>query len=386
MRVALVILHADPARGGAERYTVDVAAALAARGLQVSLLATSAVGTVAGVKTVVWPSRRMTRTGRYWDFLAQLDRHLAQHRYDVVHAALPVRHCHVYHPHAGLAVEAVAEGHLKRTGLARWLSRWGNRWNARRQAFATVECALLHGPCPPIVISLSRYVEHSLERFYDLPEERRARLFNAVDLVRFDPSGKEAAAHQWRQSVGCRPEDILALMIAQDFARKGLREALQALRRVEDDRLKLVVVGKPDPRPWQALAEEWGVAGRVIFAGPTSRPEVCYAAADLFVLPTYHDPCSLVVLEALAMGVPVITTQRNGAAEVMTHGREGWVLSHPEDLPDLAHAMNELCDDRRRQQMSAACLKLRPKLSYGAHLDQLLRIYERAVACQRAAA
>lgn len=386
MRVALVILHADPARGGAERYTIDVASALAARGLQVSLLATSAVGTVAGVKTIVWPSRRITRTGRYWDFLEQLDRHLAQQCYDVVHAALPVRHCHVYHPHAGLAVEAVAEGHLKRTGLARWLSRWGNRWNARRQAFAAVERPLLQGPRPPIVISLSRYVERSLDRFYDLPEDRRARLFNAVDLTRFDRAGKEVAAQQWRRSVGCLHEDILALMIAQDFARKGLREALQALRLVENHCLKLVVVGKPDPRPWQALAQQWGVAGRVIFAGPTSHPEVCYAAADLFVLPTYHDPCSLVVLEALAMGVPVITTQRNGAAEIMTDGREGWVLSQPEDVPGLAHAMNQLCDDRRRKQMSAACLKLRPQLSYEAHLDRLLRIYERAVACERVAA
>uniref|UniRef100_A0A7C4LJE4 Glycosyltransferase family 1 protein n=1 Tax=Schlesneria paludicola TaxID=360056 RepID=A0A7C4LJE4_9PLAN len=380
MRVALVILHADPARGGAERYTVDLAAELARRGMTVSLISSSAAVQVPGVATVVLSSSRPTRTGRYWDFLAQLDRHLATHHHDVVHAALPVRTCHVYHPHAGLAAEALAEGHLKRSGLARWLSRWGNRFNARRNAFAAVERPLLNGGQPPIVISLSRYVERAVDRFYCLPENRRARLFNAVDLDRFDPAGMDAAAQQWRRSLGCHSHDILALMIAQDFARKGLRETLTALSLVDDPRLKLVVVGKPDPQPWRTLAHQFGVADRAIFAGPTRQPEVCYAAADVFVLPTHHDPCSLVVLEALAMGVPVITTQRNGAAEVMTDGQEGFVLSSPDDVSSLAEALRQLCDEGLRRRMADACLRLRPQLSYAAHVDRLLTIYDRAAA------
>src|SRR5687768_382449 len=113
MKIALVILHADPARGGAERYTIDLAAALARRGHAVSLLATTFATPPNGAVTVNLDAGGVTRLGKYRRFLAALDEHLAQSAYDVVHAMLPVRRCDVYHPHAGVAAEAIETGHLK---------------------------------------------------------------------------------------------------------------------------------------------------------------------------------------------------------------------------------------------------------------------------------
>ncbi len=101
-------------------------------------------------------------------------------------------------------------------------------------------------------------------------------------------------------------------MIAQDFARKGLRETLVAMRRLDDAQLNLVVVGKENPARYRKLANTLGLHDRVVFAGATKDPYAYYKAADFFVLPTRHDPCSLVVLEALAMGLPVISTVKNG--------------------------------------------------------------------------
>ncbi len=385
MRVGLVILHADPARGGAERYTVDLAAALARRGIATSLVASSGGPSIPGVRSVVLPPSGWTRTGRYWNWLGKLDAHLASAAYDMVHSALPIRHCDVYHPHAGLAQDAICRGHLKRTGGARWSSWLGNQFNGRRQAFAAVERRLLAGPRPPIVISLSQYVQSSIHNFYTLPADRHACLFNAVDLHRFDPAAQRHAGQTWRREMGCGPQDILALMIAQDFARKGLGEVIAALSQVNDSRLKLVVVGKPGPRAWMRQAVAAGVAHRVTFAGPTTQPAACYSGADFFVLPTKHDPCSLVVLESLAMGLPVVTTTRNGAAEIMTPGREGLVLSDPEDVSALAVAMQQLCDDKVRADMSRACLALRPRLSYDRHIDTLMEIYARTNSRSRAA-
>ena len=100
--------------------------------------------------------------------------------------------------------------------------------------------------------------------------------------------------------------------------------------------------------------------------------------ADFFVLPTKHDPCSLVVLEALAMGLPVVSTVYNGATEIMTDGVHGYVLPDPSDVDALAGAMRKMLDPDRRAQMSRACLELRPQLSYDTHLDRLLGIYETA--------
>jgi UDP-glucose:(heptosyl)LPS alpha-1,3-glucosyltransferase len=169
-------------------------------------------------------------------------------------------------------------------------------------------------------------------------------------------------------------------MIAQDFERKGLAEAIAGVAASTDERLALVVVGKPEPGAYRELARRAGVADRVIFAGPTIDPYLFYAAADFFVLPTRHDPCSLVVLEALAMGLPVISTRQNGACEIMTPGEHGFVLENADDATGLVAAMRALCDGAARARMRANCLALRPRLAYDAHMDALLRVYSSIIA------
>jgi UDP-glucose:(heptosyl)LPS alpha-1,3-glucosyltransferase len=117
----------------------------------------------------------------------------------------------------------------------------------------------------------------------------------------------------------------------------------------------------------------------VQFTGPAPDPRPFYRAADFFILPTKHDPCSLVVLEALAMGLPVISTRFNGACEVMTDGKHGFVLPDPSEVAALAGAMRKLMDEQTKMRMSEACLELRPKLSYDNHLRALVNIYEQVV-------
>jgi len=350
MRIALVILHADRALGGAETYTLDLAAALVRRGYDVSLLATTFGAPNPGVTEVPLDAEAAMRSGRYLAFLDALDEHLTQTTYDVVHAMLPVRHCDVYHPHAGIAAAEVR--------------RWTTVFNPRRRAMARVERELLLSDDGPVVVCLSDYVKGFVRKYLPLPEERLVRLFNAVDLERFTPGGAG------------RMDGVNALIIAQDFERKGLRQAIEALARTGEARLHLTVVGKGDPSPYVALAEHAGVTDRVTFAGPTTDPASCYRSADFFVLPTRHDPCSLVVLEALSMGLPVISTIFNGATEVMTDGRHGFILPDPADVGALADRMNRLVDDPTRHRMAAACLELRPTLSYEHHLNQLETIYQ----------
>jgi glycosyltransferase involved in cell wall biosynthesis len=82
------------------------------------------------------------------------------------------------------------------------------------------------------------------------------------------------------------------------------------------------------------------------------------------------------VLEALAMGLPVISTVFNGACEIMEHGRHGFVLGDAGDVGALAEAMRNLLDDSARNAMTTNCMELRTRLSYERHLDELLRVYE----------
>jgi UDP-glucose:(heptosyl)LPS alpha-1,3-glucosyltransferase len=338
---------------------------------------------------------------------------------------LPVRRCDVYHPHAGIAAEAVARGHMKHAGaLAQTAAMFANRTNLKRRTFVAVERELLTGqgvsfdsqsgdtgrgapkpvpvsgkthrsastptcgtqtdplpmigPKPPIVLCLSNYVMRDVTAHYPLAPDRLVRLFNAVDLKKFDPTQRPEVRSEIRQRFGLDPDRPVALMIAQDFARKGLREAILAMHELADDRLAMLVVGKEDPAVYQKVARLLGIEKRVIFCGSTSDPFAFYRAADFFVLPTRHDPCSLVVLEALAMGLPVISTAFNGACEIMTDGRHGFVLADPADVGALSGAMRRLLDATARREMSQACLALRPSLAYENHLDQLIAIYSRA--------
>lgn len=369
MKIALVTKRTDPTRGGAERYTVDLAAALHGAGHEVSLLAASFGGVPAGVREVPLAAGGITGVGRHRRFLDSLDAHLAATRYDVVHAMLPVRQCDVYHPHAGMMRANVAGD-----------SAWTRLTNRRRAYVARVEGDLLEGRRPPVVLCLSEYVKAAVKRVYQLDDSLLPILFNAVDLKRFDPDFDAAARGSTRRLLGFTASDVVALFLGHDYGRKGLGEAIEATARLGPTaatRIKLLVVGRPHGREYRALAERLGLVGRVVFAGHMPDSRLAYAAADFLVLPTKHDPCSLVVLEGLAMGVPVISTAFNGACEIMTSGTHGYVIDDPADVVSLAASMDAIADDSRRASMAAAALTLRPALAYQRHLDTLLAIYER---------
>ncbi|MCY2951925.1 MAG: glycosyltransferase family 4 protein [Planctomycetota bacterium] len=356
MKIALIILHADTQRGGAERYTLNLAHTLAGDKHDVTLLASSFGQLPAAVKPVQIGQRALTRTGRYLRFLDALDKHLGQCDYDLMHAMLPVHRCDVYHPHAGVAAEM------------------GGAWFSRPRRFAQVERELLTGTHTPVVLCLSDYIKRDLRKHYTIDQGRLFSLFNAVDLRRFDPAANEDRA-QTRAKLRVGDEQVLSLMIAQDFDRKGLRQAIEALAQVPDRRMVLAVVGGDASPPYRRLAKKLGVAERVIFAGVASDPRPFYRAADFFVLPTLHDPCSLAVLESLTMGMPVISTIQNGACEIMRDGQEGFILQDPLDVTRLAEAMQAMLEPDLRARMRQACLALRPRLSHEEHMLRLMEAY-----------
>ncbi|HEV8606188.1 MAG TPA: glycosyltransferase family 4 protein [Tepidisphaeraceae bacterium] len=350
MKIALVILHADPARGGAERYTADLSGALRNRGHRVSVLASDFPEQYPEIERVLLKANGLTRAAQYQRFLDSLDEHLAANSYDIVHAMLPVRRCDLYHPHAGIAVEGP-------TGLKAF-------FNPRRVEMAKVERNLLTQSDPPTVLILSDYVRQFFTKHYpSFPENKLRKLFNSVNLNIFQREGAPKKAS----------DEVVALIIAQDFERKGVPQAIEATKVVNSTkssnqpRLRLTVVGQ-EHAP--------GAKGDVTYAGETSKIKEIYAAADFFILPTRHDPCSLVVLEALAMGLPVITTRQNGASEIMTEGREGFILDESRNVPLLAGKMRQLLDPQLRQHMSDAALALRLQLSQVEHVNKLLEIYE----------
>jgi UDP-glucose:(heptosyl)LPS alpha-1,3-glucosyltransferase len=378
MRIALVILHAEPSRGGAEHYTHDLAGALAQAGHEVSLLATSFDEVPRDVRAVTLGAGGPTRTSRYLRMLGALEREVAARAgrpdaFDIVHAMLPVRRCDVYHPHAGLAVDAVG-----RWGELTWLA------NPRRALFARVERELLGLPDGPVVLCLSDIVRAAVrEKYPQLGDDRLATLFNAVDLAKFDPQRPDVTP--WTSAAVPSGTPVLA-MVAQDFARKGVATAIDALARLnqtmpaEAHRPMLVIAGGDRPDRYVRQAQARGVADRVVFTGAMADVRPLYKAAWALVLPTRHDPCSLVVLEALAMGVPVISTRMNGACQIMRDGHNGYVLDRADDAELLALRLRSLLDPAVRTAMAQSALALRPGLAFENHVHRLLEVYRARLA------
>ena len=116
---------------------------------------------------------------------------------------------------------------------------------------------------------------------------------------------------------------------------------------------------------------------------PDIRPP--FWASDFFVLPTYYDPCSLVVFEALACGLPVITTACNGAGEVITEGREGFVVPHPDATASLAESLDRMTENVARAEMSAHAARLGREQSFDRHVARLIEVFNRVATSKRRA-
>ncbi|MCH8992530.1 MAG: glycosyltransferase family 4 protein, partial [Acidobacteria bacterium] len=110
-----------------------------------------------------------------------------------------------------------------------------------------------------------------------------------------------------------------------------------------------------------------------------------YAAADIYVHPTYYDPCSLVVLEALASGLPVVTSRFNGAGELLTPGVEGDLIDDPGDAQALCRCLEPMLETPRRRMMGAAARKLALAHTFERNCDEIVAMYEEIVAQRRAA-
>ncbi|HLQ44320.1 MAG TPA: glycosyltransferase family 4 protein, partial [Planctomycetaceae bacterium] len=139
---------------------------------------------------------------------------------------------------------------------------------------------------------------------------------------------------------------------------------------------KVVVVGGKRVRAMQQLANWHGVNRHVTFVGSVKDPRDFYAAADVYVQPTFYDPCSLVVLEALACGLPVITTKFNGAGELLTIGEHGYVLDDPADSSSLAELMRRTLNADCRTAMSRAARQLALRHNFEDNVRQIVSVYE----------
>ncbi|MBU0761871.1 MAG: glycosyltransferase family 4 protein [Candidatus Altiarchaeota archaeon] len=190
-------------------------------------------------------------------------------------------------------------------------------------------------------ISVSEGVKRELMTIYKVPDEDVVVIPNGVDLEEFTPENRGKYQKPVREELGVEGEDIILLITAWEFNRKGVRYIIESLPELPKQ-VKLVVVGEDDKKPYLTHAEKAGVKKRVFFTGASKDVKRYYAASDIFVFPTSYEAFSLSTLEAVASGLPLVTTKVNGTEELVKDGRNGFFVER--DGKDIADKIKKVID------------------------------------------
>jgi UDP-glucose:(heptosyl)LPS alpha-1,3-glucosyltransferase len=351
MRITMALRHFHP-KGGAEKYSLNLAAHLVKQGHRVRVIALSAQP-MDGVEIVrlrkpllVWHPMRQWVTARI------LGEALARDEHDVSFGEQKIWGADVVRPGGGVEVE-----YWRAYRLYRYHPRHVPSpimWAEPKRWFDLLcEQRIYASPALRRVIVNSRMIRDELLRHYPALEGRIRVVHNGVAPP--DNSCPSADRKHTLTGLGLDPDALTALFVGQEFRRKGLAHAIETVAMVRrlrpQTQAQLVVLGNADADQFRRYASKLGIAAAVRFVGGTSNPAPYYRAADALLLPTYYDPFANVTVEALACGLPVITTSRNGGSEAIEHGKTGWIVSDPSDVQAMSGFMIEAADPSRLKQM-----------------------------------
>jgi glycosyltransferase involved in cell wall biosynthesis len=219
-----------------------------------------------------------------------------------------------------------------------------------------------------VIIVVSEKVEKELLEIGVLKEQIRV-ILNGVDLQEFCPGSAD------RSRLGL-PEGVILALFAGDIRspRKNLDTVLRALVQVPE--LHLAVAGATERSPYPSLAIKLGLDERIHFLGYRRDVAEIMKAVDLFVFPSRYEACTLVLLEAMATGLPVITAVTAGGAEIVTPDC-GVVLADSEDTQALVEALTRLSSDYNlRSQMGRAARAIAEKHSWSSKAQSYLDLFE----------
>jgi UDP-glucose:(heptosyl)LPS alpha-1,3-glucosyltransferase len=226
-------------------------------------------------------------------------------------------------------------------------------------------------------------VAQHFREYHGMEPERIRVVYNALDPRVPRPGAREA----FRRRQGLGAEDGALLFVARNYGLKGLEPLLEAFAVVSRTHRggRLVVCGSTRDRRYRRLVRRLRIVDRVTFLGAVDDIGECFAGCDAFAFPSFYDPCSLVVLEAMAAGLPVITTRCNGACELLDEGKDGFVIDSPWDVEALADRMHRLlADPALRATMGNRARGNVVRYTVDARQEELWRALEEAAQDPRA--
>jgi len=209
-------------------------------------------------------------------------------------------------------------------------------------------------------------VKEEIVRFYGFPAEKIDVVPNGVPVSAFRRNDESRA--RMREALGLKSEDIAVLFAGSGWERKGLRFAIDAIEQ-SGKPLRLLVAGRGGQREFKSP--------RVQFLDVVQDMPALYGAADIFLLPTIYDPFSNACLEALAAGLPVVTTRANGFSEIIATGVHGTVLDDPRNIDAICEALLFWSDSALREEARGRNLDLAAQFDISVNVSETLAILTR---------
>jgi len=230
------------------------------------------------------------------------------------------------------------------------------------------------------IIAISAMVKRNIIENYNVADSDIEVIYNGVDAEKFHPGNRDKYMDEIRGRHGIDGDEFVILFVGSGFERKGLKFLLKAAESIQEP-VTLMIVGKGKHPPQSPLSkggskESYPHKQKIIFCGPQQEINKYYAAADIFVFPTMYEPFGNVHLEALASGLPVITTRLSGASEIIEDGRQGFVLDKPEDTEIMAEKIRLLMDEAARKVMASEARMLAEGFTQEENTAKTIKLYE----------
>jgi UDP-glucose:(heptosyl)LPS alpha-1,3-glucosyltransferase len=330
-------------RGGVERIMVECANYLARRGHEVSVLSGEFDEGVldARVSPVMVSCASRSRLLKIAAYRKRCGARLRELRNGTpsVHASFGV----VCPPEGVLWVQSVHAEWIKLSAQHRgFKGRLKQRLNPFHPYILRRERDYFGGRKYRRLIALTPRIRAELAEHYDVPAADVDLLPNGFNPEEFHVGRRGAEREAVRAELGVGREERVVVFVANELERKGFFPLARALGRLKRDDVRLVVAGRVDLAPHQEFLRNLGIAERVVCVGPSADVGRYYAVADVFALPTYYEAWGLVIVEALASGLPVLTSRLAGAAVAVAEGRTGTLLDDPRDDAEIARALERM--------------------------------------------
>lgn len=375
MKIALVRREFAAERGGAERYAVALARGLVACGHEVHIIAGSADPAACPSATVHRvPFLRKPSALKNVLFQKNVRRFVAQLGCDIVHGLSQIYPQDVYRVGEPLHL------HWLITRTPTRLLRLALFFSPRHQVILCIERNIFKEGNYRRIIVNSRLSRLHVMHYYGVPDTKVRLVYNGVDHGLFYPDNTGSLRAAARERFGLAPTDRVLAFVANDFKRKGLACALNVLSglRRAGYIVRLIVAGRGSKRQVEQIASALHIGPDIIFAGCVAEPQHVYHAADLVILPTLYDPFANVCLEAMACGIPVLTTRCNGASELIEHGMSGFVVERPEDVDTMADILARFFDAPAdlRTSIGRRASEVADRYTLERNVERTLRVYD----------